>query len=111
MQLFSVAIRWSNKMNFSLYANMAGFSSDNYKYKIHLDGFTNEYVKHLCTLYIVIQQLQCFFIDYVLCTAALILLSQGCCVIDFHAKIRILLKDLNCSSKGNLLYMSVVCEM
>ena len=25
MQLFSVAISWGNKINFSLYANMAGF--------------------------------------------------------------------------------------
>ena len=29
--LFSVAIGWGNKMNFSLYANMAGFCSDGHK--------------------------------------------------------------------------------
>ena len=37
-------------MNFSLYANMAGFFSNSCKYKIYFDGFTNEYVKHLCIL-------------------------------------------------------------
>ena len=31
-QLFSVAISWGNKMNFSLSANMSGFCSDSHKY-------------------------------------------------------------------------------
>ena len=31
-QLFSVAINWDNKMNFSLYANMSGFCSDSHIY-------------------------------------------------------------------------------
>ena len=30
IQLFSVAISWGNKMNFSLYANMAGFCSNDH---------------------------------------------------------------------------------
>ena len=30
-QSFSVAISWGNKMNFSLYANMAGFCSGGHK--------------------------------------------------------------------------------
>ena len=32
--LFSVAINWGNKMNFSLYANMAGFCSDDHAHMV-----------------------------------------------------------------------------
>ena len=80
-------------MIFSLYANMAGFYSNSCKYKIYLDGFTNEYVKNLCIL-LYSSYSASLWTTYVLCIAVLVLLFQGCCVIDFHAKLRIFLKYL-----------------
>ena len=37
-RLFSIAIEWGNKMNFSLFANMAGFCSDGH---IYISTFNN----------------------------------------------------------------------
>ena len=47
MQLFSEAISWGNKMNFSLCANMLGFCSDSHiLYNIANDEFKTLWINH-----------------------------------------------------------------
>ena len=48
--LFSVAISWSNKMNFSLCANMSGFCSDSHKCSYPKKPAINHVaIPYLCT--------------------------------------------------------------